>query len=93
MAAMSNTRPVSNFPPLRIVLSVRQEASTYFDLGLMYAYGQGALRDDGLDNVTGGELGFGDPAQNVQNILPNFNNLSSPSRPTLTTLLSWFRLR
>ncbi|MEO6565091.1 MAG: tetratricopeptide repeat protein, partial [Casimicrobiaceae bacterium] len=43
---MSDTHLPSNFPPLRIVLAVPREASTHYDLGCMYAYGQDAVRND-----------------------------------------------
>jgi TPR repeat protein len=38
--------PSANFPSLREVLAMPGDASALYDLGLVYANGQGALRDD-----------------------------------------------
>jgi TPR repeat protein len=43
---MFPTRLNSNFPPLRLVLSIPGEAGAHYDLGLMCIRGQGAPRDD-----------------------------------------------
>lgn len=69
-------------------MSTPEKSDTKADMG------KGTLRDDELDNVTGGggALYPGDPAQNLPNLGP-INTKIPSGPPPLATLLSWFRLR
>ena len=42
---MTQAHLISNFPPLRLVLSIPGEASLHYDLASMYAQGRGVPQD------------------------------------------------
>jgi len=45
-ARLTSIFSAPNFPPVREVLAAPGKASSHYDLGMVYAHGQGALRDD-----------------------------------------------